>query len=36
MFEVAEIFLIEFINWLPFLIPLILIINLCSDMLFGR
>lgn len=36
MFEVVETFLIQFINILPFLIPFVLIINLCSDMLFGR
>lgn len=36
MFEIVETFLIQFINWLPFLIPFILIINLASDMLFGR
>ncbi len=36
MFEVVETFLIQFVNMLPFLIPFILIINLCADMLFGR
>lgn len=36
MFEVTEQFLIQFINILPFLIPFVLIINLASDMLFGR
>ena len=36
MFEVVEVFLIQFVELLPFLIPFILVINLCSDMLFGR
>lgn len=35
MFEVAETFIIQFINWLPFLIPFILIMNLICDMLWG-
>lgn len=35
MFEIVEQFLIQFINILPFLIPFILIINLCSSMLWG-
>lgn len=35
MFEVVQTFLIEFINWLPFLIPFILIINLICSMLWG-
>lgn len=35
MFEVVETFLIQFIGILPFLIPFILIINLCCSMLWG-
>lgn len=35
MFEVVETFLIQFINILPFLIPFILIINLCAYLLWG-
>lgn len=35
MFDICQQFLIQFINVLPFLIPFVLIINLCSDMLFG-
>lgn len=35
MFEVAETFLIQLINILPFLIPFILIMNLVSSMLWG-
>lgn len=36
MFEIVEIFLIEFIEMLPFLIPLILVINLCAYLLWGK
>lgn len=35
MFEVVEIFLIQFINIMPFLIPFILIMNLIAYMLWG-
>lgn len=35
MFEVVEVFLIQFIEILPFLIPFILIMNLVCRMLFG-
>ena len=35
MFEVVEQFMIQFIGILPFLIPMVLIINLCSYMLWG-
>lgn len=35
MFDVAETFLIQLINMLPYLIPLILIINLCASLLWG-
>ena len=35
MFDVVEIFLIQFINILPFLIPFILIMNLICSLLFG-
>ena len=35
MFEVAETFLIQFINIIPFLIPFILIMNLICSMLWG-
>lgn len=35
MFEVVETFLIQLINILPVLIPLILIINLISSLLWG-
>ena len=34
MFEVVETFLIQFINFLPFLIPFILVMNLCCKLLF--
>lgn len=36
MFDVAKTFMIQLIGILPFVIPLILIMNLCCDMLFGR
>lgn len=36
MFEVTETMLIQLFECLPVLIPLVLIINLCSDMLFGK
>lgn len=35
MFEVVQIFLIDFINWLPFLIPFILVMNLCCAIMWG-
>jgi len=35
MFEVVETFLIQFINILPYVIPLILIMNLVSHLLWG-
>lgn len=35
MFEVVETFLIQLINILPYLIPLILIINLIAYLLWG-
>lgn len=35
MFEVVEMFLVQFIGILPFLIPFILIMNLVCDMLWG-
>ena len=35
MIDVVSQFLIEFINALPFLIPLVLVFNLCSSLLFG-
>lgn len=35
MFEVAETFIIQFINAMPFLIPFILIMNLIYEMLWG-
>ena len=36
MFEVVETFLIQFIEMLPFLIPFILILNLCCYLLWGK
>lgn len=35
MFDVVSTFLIQLINIMPYVIPLILIMNLCSDLLFG-
>lgn len=35
MFEVSEIFLIQLINIMPFLIPFILIMNLVCYLLWG-
>lgn len=35
MFEVIETFLFGFINMTPYLIPLILVFNLISDLLWG-
>jgi len=35
MFDVVVSFLIQFIEWLPFLIPFILIMNLIYEMLWG-
>ena len=36
MFDVVSVFLIQLINIMPYIIPLILIMNLCCDMLFGK
>ena len=36
MFEVAETFLIDLINCMPVLIPLVLIMNLIYEMLWGE
>lgn len=35
MFDVATTFLIQFVNYLPTLICLVLIFNLISDLLWG-
>lgn len=35
MFEIVETFLIELINYVPFLIVFILVMNLICDLLFG-
>lgn len=35
MFEVVEVFLVQFINILPFVIPLVLVMNLIYEMLWG-
>lgn len=35
MFDVVETFLVQFVQWLPFLIPFVLIMNLICNMLFG-
>lgn len=35
MFEVAEVFMVQFINIMPFLIPFILVMNLIYAMLWG-
>lgn len=35
MFEVAEQFLVQLINIMPFLIPFILVMNLISHLLWG-
>lgn len=35
MFEVSEIFLIQLVNIMPFLIPFILIMNLVCYLLWG-
>lgn len=36
MIDITIQFLLQVINIIPYLIPLILVLNLCSDMLFGR
>ena len=36
MIEITYTFLTELINFLPILIPLILILNLASELLFGK
>lgn len=36
MFDVTEMMLIQLFETLPVLIPLILVINLSSEMLFGK
>lgn len=36
MIDIATEFLIDIINALPFLIPLILVFNLISNLLFGK
>lgn len=35
MFEITEIFLIQLIHTMPFLIPFILVMNLISHLLWG-
>ncbi len=35
MFDVVLTFMKEFINWLPTLICLVLVLNLCRDLLWG-
>lgn len=35
MFDVVETFLIQFVGWLPFLIPFVLIMNLINSMIWG-
>lgn len=36
MFDVVEVFLVQFINILPFIIPFILVMNLCCRLLFNE
>lgn len=36
MFDITKEFLLQTIEFLPYLIPLILVFNLCSDLLFGK
>lgn len=36
MIDITIQFLLQLIDILPYLIPIILILNLCCDMLFGR
>lgn len=36
MIDITIQFLLQVIDMLPYLIPIILILNLCCDMLFGR
>lgn len=36
MFDVAIQFMIQFINLMPAGLVIILVLNLCSDLLFGR
>ena len=35
MFDVVSTFLVQLINIMPYIIPLILVMNLCCDLLFG-
>lgn len=35
MFDCAIQLMIEFAEWLPYLIPIILVLNLAADLLFG-
>lgn len=35
MFEIAEVFLVQLVNIMPFVIPFILIMNLVYEMLWG-
>lgn len=35
MFEVSEVFLIQLVNIMPFLIPFILVMNLVAYLLWG-
>lgn len=35
MFEVSEVFLVQLVNIMPFLIPFILVMNLVSHLLWG-
>lgn len=35
MFDVVSTFLVQLINIMPYVIPLILVMNLCCDLLFG-
>lgn len=36
MIDITIQFLLQLIDILPYLIPIILILNICCDMLFGR
>ena len=35
MFEISEVFLVQLVNIMPFLIPFILVMNLLSHLLWG-
>lgn len=36
MIDISIEFLVDFIDCIPYLIPFILVLNLCSELIFGK